>query len=52
MGFWSWLLDEPQIRDETPEITPPVSDVLLKALLNTYIEVKPSFSETADTPSV
>lgn len=37
MGFWSWLLDEPQIRDETPEITPPVSDVLLKALLNNEV---------------
>ena len=37
MGFWSWLLEEPQIRDETPEITPPVSDVLLKALLNNEV---------------
>ena len=37
MGFWSWLLEEPQIRDETPEVTPPVSDVLLKALLNNEV---------------
>lgn len=37
MGFWSWLLEEPQIRDETPEITPPVSDVLLKALLSNEV---------------
>ena len=41
MGFWSWLIgveDEPQTRDEpTPEITPPVSDVLLQALLNNEV---------------
>ena len=38
MGLWSWLIGEEQTRDETPqtnqEVTPPVSDVLLKALLN------------------
>ena len=40
MGFWSWLIgDEPVTRDETPQtdITPPVSDVLLKALLNNEV---------------
>lgn len=44
MGFWSWLTGEdyeykPEIREETPapEITPPVSDVLLKALLNNEV---------------
>lgn len=40
MGFWQWLWseDEPQTRDEpTPEITPPVSDVLLSALLNNEV---------------
>ena len=41
MGFWSWLIgveDEPQTRDEpAPEITPPVSDVLLQALLNNEV---------------
>ena len=41
MGFWQWLIgveDEPQTRDEpTPEITPPVSDVLLQALLNNEV---------------
>ena len=37
MGFWSWLTGEPNIRDETPEITPPVSDVLLKALLSNEV---------------
>lgn len=42
MGFWSWLTgieDEPVTRDETPqtEITPPVSDVLLQALLNNEV---------------
>ena len=36
MGFWSWLLkDDLNTRDET--ITPPVSDVLLKALLNNEV---------------
>lgn len=39
MGFWSWLTGtEEQTREEppkkTPEITPPVSDVLLQALIN------------------
>ena len=40
MGFWSWLTGEEQTRDapETtavpPQITPPVSDVLLKALIS------------------
>ena len=41
MGFWSWLIgveDEPQTRSEpAPEITPPVSDVLLQALLNNEV---------------
>lgn len=42
MGFWKWLIgvedDEPQIREETiEEITPPVNDVLLSALLNNEI---------------
>ena len=41
MGFWSWLIgveDEPQTRDvPTPEMTPPVSDVLLQALLNNEV---------------
>ena len=36
MGFWSWLMDKPQIREE-PEVTPPVSDVLLQALLNNEV---------------
>ena len=35
MGFWSWLLKDMNTRDET--ITPPVSDVLLKALLNNEV---------------
>lgn len=42
MGFWTWLIgDEPdeQVRDapvpvEQPQVTPPVSDVLLKALMS------------------
>lgn len=35
MGFWSWLIGEEQTRDEPQtEVTPPVSDVLLRALLN------------------
>ena len=40
MGFWSWLIGEEQTRDEPQpqttesEVTPPVSDVLLKALMN------------------
>ena len=38
MGFWSWLTgteDEAiTVRETPPEITPPVSDVLLQALLN------------------
>ena len=37
MGFWSWLTGEPNIRDETPEITPSVSDVLLKALISNEV---------------
>lgn len=36
MGFWSWLMGKPQIREE-PEVTPPVSDVLLQALLNNEV---------------
>lgn len=36
MGFWSWLLkDDLNTREET--ITPPVSDVLLKALLSNEV---------------
>lgn len=39
MGFWSWLVGDEQVRDDapvttTPQITPPVSDVLLKALIS------------------
>ena len=39
MGFWSWLVGEGQVRDApetetTPQITPPVSDVLLNALIS------------------
>ena len=38
MGIWSRLTGSERIRDEsttsTPQITPPVSDVLLQALLN------------------
>lgn len=42
MGFWSWLIGEEQTRDDAPpqteptnqDITPPVSDVLLEALIN------------------
>ena len=42
MGFWSWLTGEEQTRDETPalpegsgqQVTPPVSDVLLEALIS------------------
>ena len=42
MGFWSWFIGEEQTRDDTPqtnqeatqELSPPVSDVLLKALIN------------------
>lgn len=43
MGFWSWLTEDAyeendiELRDETPEISPPVSDVLLKALLNNEV---------------
>ena len=42
MGFWSWLTedyedDAIEVRDETPEISPPVSDVLLKALLSNEV---------------
>ena len=42
MGFWSWLTedyedDDIELRDETPEISPPVSDVLLKALLSNEV---------------
>lgn len=33
MGFWARLMGKEEIRDNTPEITPPVSDVLLEALL-------------------
>ena len=35
MGLWNWLTGtKEQTRDEPQEITPPVSDVLLQALLN------------------
>lgn len=41
MGFWSWLTGDEQTREDsqitetsTEQVTPPVSDVLLKALLN------------------
>lgn len=44
MGFWSWLAGEDilanesdAIRDDGADITPPVSDVLLKALLNNEV---------------
>ena len=44
MGFWSWLIDEPETTEtrsenENPntDITPPVSDVLLRALLNNEV---------------
>ena len=41
MGFWSWLTgteDEAiTVRETPPEITPPVSDVLLQALLNNEV---------------
>lgn len=47
MGFWSWLMDDSsqtrdetdQTRDETAQadITPPVSDVLLQALLSNEV---------------
>ena len=34
MGFMQWLIGEDQVRDAPEEITPPVSDVLLKALIS------------------
>jgi HK97 family phage portal protein len=34
MGFWSWLNGEEQTREQETQITPPVSDVLLQALIN------------------
>lgn len=45
MGFWSWLVGDDdfdpdadlRIRDDQNEVTPPVSDVLLKALLNNEV---------------
>lgn len=38
MGVWSWLIGEPEVREETqPVVTPPVSDVLLQALLNNEV---------------
>lgn len=42
MGFWSWLTGETEeksltVRDTPQEITPPVSDVLLQALLNNEV---------------
>ena len=43
MGFWSWLTGDyeydAEVREDatTPEVTPPVSDVLLKALLNNEV---------------
>lgn len=46
MGFWSWLIgedymNETEVRDETPaptpELSPPVSDVLLQALLSNEV---------------
>ena len=40
MGFWSWLTgtDDLAVREQTPvEVTPPVSDVLLQALINNQV---------------
>ena len=38
MGFWEWLNGETETREETQaEVTPPVSDVLLKALLSNEV---------------
>ena len=42
MGFWSWLAgqdlyEDMAVREETPEVTPPVSDVLLKALISNEV---------------
>jgi len=39
MGFMSWLAGEDikEIRDAPVEVTPPVSDVLLKALMNNEV---------------
>lgn len=40
MGFWSWLIGEDEIEtrtEPTQEVTPPVSDVLLQALLNNEV---------------
>ena len=34
MGFMQWLIGEEQVRDAPAEVTPPVSDVLLKALIS------------------
>ena len=38
MGIMSWLMGEDQVRDapvaQPPQVTPPVSDVLLKALIS------------------
>lgn len=38
MGFWSWLIGDEELRDTpAPEITPPVSDVLLSALMSNEV---------------
>ena len=40
MGFWARLFGQEEIRDESPseeEVSPPISDVLLKALLNNEV---------------
>lgn len=46
MGFWSWLTEKPaqepiekrdESRDDLKDITPPVSDVLLEALLSNQV---------------
>lgn len=38
MGFWSWLIGDEELRDTpTPEITPPISDVLLSALMSNEV---------------
>jgi HK97 family phage portal protein len=34
MGFMQWLIGEEQVRDAPAEVTPPVSDALLKALIS------------------
>lgn len=40
MGFWARLFGQEEIRDESPseeEVSPPISDVLLEALLNNEV---------------